>query len=301
MVFPVFSGLYLLLKLGKVKTDMNCVYEQALVARFVAEARLHGDPIHYLRALAMQCETFSRIGNYTGALSVCSKLRDTYVPEAHTVESSLIYGSDRAAQSISLSALWLVEVGKTDEALKNCEYVVQDLMPKMQPRNVHNSFITLYPTMLLMKEHGMALQARDILKRYILDVFRDFFGEGAFTFALPMFKPMDMLLDLHGNQNAEIEGLESYVTWALEPTNLRIGVTLNNALSWGRVANSVTAEICLLLAKRVGDCHIKSKLINEGLTLMTEAVALAKQKGAAPSLRFSIPVLEELKELAKYL
>jgi hypothetical protein len=299
VVFPVFSGLYLLLKLGKIKKDEKGTYEQALVARFVTEAHMNGDPIHYARALAMQCETFSRLGDFERALSTYAKLRYSYIPEEHTAGSCLVYGSDRAAQAIGASTLWLVEVGRTQEALATCEFVLGEVMPKMQQRNVHNSFITLYPIMLILKENGMALKAREVLQQYVIDVFSEFFSDGAFTFSLPMHKPLKILLDLHGNHEGEVDNFDAYLNWALEPENLRIGDMLNNALSWGRVGNSISAEICLLLAKRVDDRVIKSKLINEGLTLMAEAVDLSRKKRSSPSLRFSMPVLKELQELAQ--
>jgi hypothetical protein len=276
-----------------------CTYEQALVARFVTEAHMHGDPIHYARALAMQCETFSRLGKYERALSTNAKLRDVYIPEEHSAGICLVYGSDRAAQTIAVSTLWLVEVGKIQEALASCEFVLRELMPKMQLRNVHNSFIMLYPIILILKENGMALRAKDVLERYVLDVYGEVFGDGAFTFSLPMHKPLKILLDLHGNQEDEVENFDAYLSWALKTENLRIGDMLNNALSWGRVANSVSAEVCLLLARRVDDSATKAKLLIEGLTLMTEAVDLSRKKRSSPSLRFSMPVLKELQELAQ--
>jgi len=290
-----------MLKTGAIQQDEDCTYEQSLAARFTAEAHLCGDPIHYTRALAMQAETSARLGDFEGALSFHYKLRVVYRLEDHSDGICRAYGSDRAAQSISLSALWLVEVGKTKEALETCDKVSRELIPKMDPRNVHNSFIMLFPTLWVMKDNGMSLRAKDLFKEHVLDAFDEHFGKDGSTACLPLFRPIMMLLDLDGNQENDVDELESYLSWALCEENLRFGPFLNNAMaSFGRIVDSVSAEICLLLAKRVDSRKEKAILVEQGLFVIQEAIATARRKKSAPCLRWALPVLTDLTELKEH-
>jgi len=45
ITFPVFSGIFSLFKQGEIDQDKECTYEQEIVRLFVAETKLHGDPV----------------------------------------------------------------------------------------------------------------------------------------------------------------------------------------------------------------------------------------------------------------
>jgi hypothetical protein len=145
---------------------------------------------------------------------------------------------------------------------------------------------------MIMKENSLAMEAKSAFEKYVVNVFQQFFGEGAFTFSLPLFKPLAMLLDLTGNQHGEIEHFDSYLTWALETNNLRLGDTLNNGFSFLRAVDPITAKICLLVSKRVDDPCVRSTLLKEALTVCTEAVKFSKKKKSCSSIRYAVSVLE---------
>ncbi len=301
VVFPIFSGLFLLIKLGAIKQDENCSYEHGLVAKFVEETRLHGDPIHYVRALAMLSDMFARQCDFESALSTHDRLKEIYQPNCHSGGICREYGSDRAAQCLSLSAIWLVEVGKTEEALRTCDYVISEIMPLMEPSNVHNSCVILYPLLWVLKDNGMALTAKQVFMKYVVDAFGQHFGEGATTFSLKLFDPIVMLLDLDENRDADVANLQECLEWALSEENLRVGKTLNNAfLPFGRLADSIGAEICLLLAKRTSIVtDDQEKLIKNGLRLSREGVEYCRLSKANASLRRTLPILTDLENMAK--
>jgi tetratricopeptide (TPR) repeat protein len=302
VVFPIFSGLFILLKMGHIKQDEACSYEQGLVARFVEETKASGDPVHYTRALAMQAETYARLGDFERAISTQNRARAIYDPEQHSASICKAYGSDRTAQCISLSAIWHVEVGNIDEALRTCDFVICELMPKMEPSNVHNSGVILSPVIWILKDSGMALKAKDLFEKYVVNAFDQYFDEGATTFLLAMYDPTVMMLDLHGNQGAEVASIDKYLSWALCEDNLRFGDVIKNAmLIYGFELDCISAEICLLLARRLDDADQKETLIKNGLLLSQESAELASRLKAIPSLRRARPILRELKEAAQEL
>lgn len=154
IIFPIFSGLFVFLKGNKIDQDKECNFKQNLVRKFVKETKLHGDPVHYIRALAMQGETKARLGKYQEALASFEQLKDSYIPEEHSEGISSAYGTDRSAQCYSQSALWHLMLGNVDDALRMCEYVIEELLPKMDPKNVLNSCELILPLIRILKNCG---------------------------------------------------------------------------------------------------------------------------------------------------
>jgi hypothetical protein len=175
-------------------------------------------------------------------------------------------------------------------------------MPKMEPSNVHNSGVILSPVIWILKDSGMALKAKDLFEKYVVNAFDQYFDEGATTFLLAMYDPTVMMLDLHGNQGAEVANIDKYLSWALCEDNLRFGDVIKNAmLIYGFELDCISAEICLLLARRLDDADQKETLIKNGLLLSQESAELASRLKAIPSLRRARPILRELKEAAQEL
>jgi hypothetical protein len=299
--FPIFSGLYIALKFGHIKQDKECTYERNLVARFVEETELNGDPVHFARALAMQGEMYARLGDFSIGLASHSRLAEVYVAEEHHEPMSQAYGSDRGAQSFGCSAVWLVVLGRTQEALKTCRFVVDNLMPKMDIQNVHNAFVMLYPVIFIMKDNGreLALEARALYKQYFGVPFNQYYGEGGHTFSLPLYEPIMMCFDLFTRQEENFPEFHDYLKWALKEDNLRLGLVLNNATAcYGRMADAICAEICLLLAKRLEKGTDKEMLVRVALQLAEESRILAAEANAVASLRQLAEMTRELEALA---
>jgi len=273
-----------------------------LVKKFVHETRLNGDPVHYTRALAMQGEMYGRLGNFEKAFEAHWELERVYNVDEHSTGICKAYGSDRSGQSYGCSALWYATQGNMKESLRTCRYIISELMPKMEPRNVHNSAIMIYPTLWVLKDLGFALEARENFKKLVVEAFNEHYGAGAFTFCLPVYGPVLMLLDLAGKEGEEVEAFDEYLEWALNEDNLRFGKVINNCLAnFGRGSDSISAEICLLVAKRMKDCRdIEKKiiLVRHGIAVARESVELTESKGMIASYKQVKPVLDELEKLA---
>ena len=309
IIFPIFSGLFLALKFGQIEQDEERRYEQNLVRRFVAETKLHGDPVHYTRALSMQAEMYGNLKNFTLAFEAFEELKRNYDAEKLSVDICAAYGSDRSAQCFGLSALWYMQLGDRVAAARTCRYIFESLMPKMDMKNVHNSAIMIYPTIWVMKDLGKCAEVLEIFVKFVVEPFDKYLGEGAFTFALPVYDPVMMLLDLCENKDSdECENLEDFVSWALEEENLRFGTVINNALGgYGRDCNSIASEICLLLALRkefdddfddAEKAETRATLVMNGLVIARESMAFTIEKKMYAAQMQVKPVLDALEELA---
>jgi hypothetical protein len=277
ILFPIFNGLFTALQFGQIDQDEQCTYEQSLVARFVYETRVHGDPVHYTRALAMQGEMYGRLGQYKKALEKHTQLAEIYNAEEHSAQICEFYGCDRVAQSFGLSALWYAQTGDITKALDTCWYVLNELFPEMDRRNVHNSCLLIYPVLWILKDNNFALDARDHFIRWVVEPFDEYFGDGRSTFCLPVFDPIMMVLDLVGNP--EVENIPDYLDWATTEDNLRYGTVINCTLgSYGHCADSITAEICLILANHTQIREEKSFLIGNALEILNEVISLTDVK-----------------------
>jgi hypothetical protein len=225
----------------------------------------------------MQGEMYGRLGLYEQALETHSQLAVVYEAEEHSTAMCDVYGSDHAAQSFCMSAVWCMQLADTARAMDVCRYVFDELFPEMEKRNVHNSCCMIYPLLWILKNDNRALEARDYFVRFVMDPFEEYFGDGRSTFCLPVFEPIMMVLTLAGSR--EVDGVAGYLEWALNEDNLRFGTVINGTLgSYGRCADSISAEICLLLAERTPTYKDQRFLIQTGISVVNEATSLAEVK-----------------------
>ena len=274
-MFPIYSGLFFLLKLGGlVPVEKVKDYEHDLVANFVEETRIHQDPVHYSRSLAMQGEFYCRQGRYSDALYCHERLKRVYDVKKHSALVVASYNSDRSAQNFSLSANCLYRMGRVKEALLLCDKVLDIILPQMDLKNVHNSVILIYPLLWIMKNEKMSKKAADSFEKFVTDPFYLHYGNDGKTATLPFFKPIKVLFTISMFLEGDLDQLDKeLITWALEEKSLRIAKTLNNAMvGYGRCGASIGSEICLLLSKQTDDQGAREKLVKKGWNLVKEAM-----------------------------
>jgi hypothetical protein len=302
ITFPIFSGLFVLIKANAIEQDSYCTYEQEIVRRFAEETKLHGDPVHYGRALGMQAEVFARLGKVSEAVETLDVLSQVYSVEEHSVDVCKAYGSDRCAQIFSLAAMWCLRLGNEERSVELCDFVTEKLLPKMDKKNVHNSLVLLWPLYSVLKERGQATKMRALLDTYLFKPFNEYYGEGRTTVFLSLYRPAGMLLEVC--EEGEIEGLCEKVEWVLSEGSGVFSAFLDSAIgNYGRTCSQVTAEICLCLAQRVSDPETKRKLIAKGTALARMTSKLCRGDDELPRLPFAFercqPVHEALERMAK--
>lgn len=301
ITFPIFSGLFVLIKANAIVQDSYCSYEQSIVRRFVEETKLHGNPVHYGRALGMQAEVCARLGKITEAMETVDVLSNVYRVEDHSSDVCKAYGSDRCAQIFSLAAMWCLGVGNEKRSIELCNFVIEQLLPNMDIRNVHNSLVLLWPLYLVLKERGETKKMRMLLDTYLFKPFDEYFGDGRTTVFLSLYKPAGMLLELCGD--GEINEFYEKVEWILSEGAGIFSGFLDSAIgNYGLTCSQVVAEICLYLTKRVSELETKCKLIAKGTALARLAAKRCKGEDDLPRLPFAFercqPMLEELEMMA---
>ena len=303
LTFPVYSGLFFLLKFGgMVKPNEALGYELNLVSNFVEETRLHGDPVHYLRSLSMMGEFFSRQGQYEDALSCHEKVKMIYNVKEHSALLVEIYASDRAAQNFGGAANCLYRLGRVEESLELSFLVLDNMMPQMDLKNVHNSIWMIYPILWILKNEKMIQKAASALKCFVFEPFHKYFGVQGKTFSLEVFRPLEalfsVLLFIEGNTR-KIDN--TLISWVLQPNSLNISKGVDNSMAnIGRCGSSICAELCLLLSKLSQDQYIVMQLVEKGWKLAQIAMKTANLCGAHQTAYFETkPVYEELLTLFK--
>jgi len=308
MLFPIFSGLCLALKWGRLKDDESRSYEQEVVARFVHEAKVHGDPVHEARALAMQGVMFYNLGLLDKCLQTQSKLDEVYDVKRHSKGICKAYGSDRAAQNYGLCAQWHELLKNYDEMLKTIEFILDVLLPEMEERNVHNQFMLLYPMLIVMKGQGMATRALNIFEKHVVKMFEEHYGSDASTFCLAMYKPTVNLLKLLAardeNYIIDDETWDEIIEWALLENTGSFKTDLESVtVNLGRDGIGAVAEICLLLTTNEISCsrmnqNQRSALIEKGLELANKSIERsANNVGFQYAFKEVKVVQEQLEEL----
>lgn len=276
--------------MGAIKDDAECSYEQDLCKKFVEQTRLNGDPVHYGRALAMEAETLGRLRLFEQALEVVGQIKSIYNIETQHEAICKAYGSDRVAQAFSHSVNYNNALGRTKDALDTCDYIVDEIIPKSDPKNIHNTFCLLYTVIITFAEKGLARKAREVFKTRVIDPFEEYFGQGGSTFSKPLFKPILSWLDLsrlpppeensvvidHDHDEQENMNIDDYTAWALDGENFEQKITVSLENAWAAFSASPIAlhsNICFALCKRQVNPKLRIQLMQKAISLMEKSVA----------------------------
>lgn len=313
IIFPCFSGIFLFLKGGKIQKPAS--FEPDLVRRFVVETKKHyelsDDPVHYARALAMQSEILAKESRFDDALEAFATMKTIYDVDTHSDVVSKHYGTDRCAQAYAFSALWYIEVGKEELGMRTCEYVLEEILDKMDPSNVLNFNVMLLPIIKILKSKGGAKRARELYQTYVIANYEKHFKDGQKTPAKPLMKPMMLLLKIC-EERGPYKGMDADIEYMVEDDNGTVPPMLDNiytSLCWSM--SSLSAEICLLLADRLAernaditnqvDLALTKMLIRKGASLARKADAKLKDEGGDIKLRLAYethePVMRRLEAL----
>ncbi|KAL7552126.1 hypothetical protein ACHAWF_018244 [Thalassiosira exigua] len=273
--FPIFSGLFSVLRMGAIEQDEDCSYEKDLCKEFVEQARLNGDPVHYGRAMAMQAETLGRLGDFKEALHVVEQVRSIYDIETQHSAICQAYGSDRVAQAFASSIDFNHCLGKTQEALDASIHIVDVILPKSDPKNVHNSFVLILPAIITMKENGLAMEAFSAFQTRIINPFNEHFGEGGTTWSKPMFKPILTMLDLQAREDHDTKTVDELSLWALDEEHFEQKMERYERIwaSHGASPKAFLGEICFSLSRRHTNAEKAGQLLQKAILLIKQSAA----------------------------
>lgn len=299
ILFPVFAGLSSALKNGYVVQDAELKYEKAMLRRYMQETRLCGDPIYIMHALTLQADMYSRLGEFATAIEAQQGVSQIYNVEFFSIDLCDQYGSDIAAECLARSALWHLQLDKASEALSICRYVTREILSRIERRNVHATFMVLYPILWVMVECGCASEARESFEMFVCQPFTEL-PQGMSTFFLCMYDPILMLLDLRGNTDIDGAIIDDYVEWATEMEHLKCGDLVNlKTADMGRSGDSIAAEVCYLLAQRAPKESDRKIMIENGKRVATDDTRFVQEKGIALAGHCSLNLLRNLETLER--
>ena len=242
------------------------------------ETQCRNDPVHYFIALAMQAEMLVRHDLIKRAVEIMEDLKGIYNVELHSNRIASAYGSDRAGQCISQSALLNECLGRHDQALVTCDHVINDLLPHMDPQNVYNSFHILYSIIWVMKDSGRAREALEAFDRFVVYNFTTRLDARGLTSDRPLHAPIMALLDMVGT-NCETDRLDEYAEWALDflitPGELQ-GSDFDQSILQAILANPQKPE--------VNELFVFNQFAVLPLALANVALPQASNKGPPPTL-----------------
>ena len=297
-IIPVYSGLFFLLKYHRiVDPSLEMAYENNLVKNFVEETRLNGNPVHYSRSLALQSEFYSRQGQYPDALLCHNQLKKVYKVEKHSALVVEAYGADKSAQNYGTSANSLYRLGRVKEALEMSNFILCDIMPRMDLRNVNNSIKILYPVLLILNNESLSKRAASVLERFVCEPFRLYSNEKENTFLIALLDPLKLLLSIRMYMQGELQKLDSdLISWALKADSLMCPILVDKLLAhYGRCVSSIGAEICLLLFKHTEDQSDRKHLVEKGWKLAQTSMKTAIKCGSHQTIYFETkPIYDEL-------
>lgn len=258
--------------MGAIKDDAECSFEKSMCKSFVEQARLNGDPVHYGRALAMEAEILSRLGNFEDALEIVEQIKPIYDIKTQHEAICRAYGSDRVAQAFSHSVNVYTALGRTEEALNTCKYIIEEIIPFSDPKNVHNSICLLYSVLISLKENGLSQRAQAVFQERIITPFEEYFGAGGSTFSKPLFRPISVLLELQVQKVTLPDTIENYTAWAMDDfSGISIAAQEAAFATFSASPFALLSEICFGLSKIHHDMEKKYCLIQKAISWMEKS------------------------------
>ena len=299
IMFPAYTSLAKALAEGHVKQDAYCRYEAALIQGFLKETRSHGRLIHHIFALYLQMQFYSKQNQLQKAIAVHSVIKQLYKPEMHSALLRKVYDMDAGAISFCISSHLQMVLGDNRQAIRNCRNIVRDLIPRVET-DFMQSFSMMYSLVFVLNENGYSAEARGFFEKVVVLPFGNQVHETEEKFSLlTIYEPLVILLNLSVRGDLSGSKLDEYRQWALNERNLVFESPVNTKLGQlGRCADSVGAEICLLVAAHMAECPDRKIIIHNGMSfivclvecfvLHSDTVSFISSKGTRIALKAAV-------------
>jgi hypothetical protein len=245
-----------------------------MMTKLVRDAKYLGDPVHFSRALALQCDVQSSVQRYEDALATIEEIKGIYNPSKHSEGICKSYGGDRAAQAIAQAALFYHAKGDTENSIKACNYVFDEILPNMDPSNILNSCELLLPIVRIRSLMGDEKEMWNLFNENVIQKYYEY--EVKFTPCQQLFKPLKILMELWIDPDSVSE-FDEIVDWLLEDGSGDIHELMDflftRAVGW--TPSDMTADLCLRAAKKLhsseGDITKVKRIVQKGVTTARKA------------------------------
>lgn len=264
LMMPIISSLCVL----KIEEDLTASEpdsdQEKLLGELIREAQSNGHPVHICRAYAIQATRFARNGNFAEAVDSAKKIVELYDLEKYGDDMISEYGSDYALIALAESVQWLYLSEQLEEAEKQANMVIDDLLPSLAINEIDDTMLVVLPLIQVLMLLDRVKDADWLLKTYIINPYHE---SGQVSFWSPLFNPLAYVLELILMEETEqydpdiVHDLES---WVLDENNSNFDMDIE------RKAHTLMGELCWRLAyNKDDDDATKELLIERARSLLT--------------------------------
>lgn len=292
----VFPGYTFMTEISKAVQYVSNEYETSLAQGFLKDT--NHQQYHHCIALAMQADVMRRQGMFEDCLVIIEDMKEIYDPRLHSKAILKEYVVDQCSEVIAVMTMWLCHVGRKEEALKLCDYVLESALPEMAGRSaVASKFFTLVPICYMLKEQGQATKALELYRMHVANPAEDG-GAKLYPLIVATSPAVMILLKCCSSGGETYPDLKKDISFMLNGERKYPPFFDYTSVSYiGLAMSTWCAEACLRLASL--SAQDKSALIKEGLHhLETSEKTLKKEDGEIVSdLAYSYysHILSELK------
>jgi class 3 adenylate cyclase len=268
LVLPILSGLCSIVIKGIPLASNDLGEYRSHIEKFLQEATERNEEMHIACALAMKASLFAGLGKFDEAIVSQEALGQMYVIERFSQNIQREHGKDFVALSFSKSVQWYVIVGLRKKAESQIDFVIENLLPHYDLRDVDTIMELIFPILMVLKSLGRASDADAILFTHAINPYHDLGGSS--TTWIQMFNPIAYLFRIHQmieEEDMDEEILYQITHWVMQPEHGSFDPDLQFK------GNAIIGEICSLLAglQIHGDFDLQA-LLDKGRMLLMRVV-----------------------------
>ena len=280
-VFPGYSLMVALLKGGASMPPNKQTLEEAeneVAISFVEETSFQ--QYHHGRSLAIKADIMRKYGRYEDAVSAIDEMKLVYEPSLHTKVISRDYVTDHCAEILAASVSWLCYLNRKEEALRLCDYIIEQILPEIGEREFLSLNVILYPICLCFKEQGgkRVTQALELYEKHIIHPTE---GEKRHPIVANMIIPMIIILNFRSSDGVEYDSIKDDIAYMLNEEDEKYPAWFEAAVvSYIDFAfSTIFAEACLCLSRMDACDKLESDaLIKEGYRYLDISEATLKRE-----------------------
>ena len=294
IIFTCFHSLFRFLREGKLERDF--AFERGLAARFAQSSEGDGS-FHRACALALNAEMKARSGLPREALKEFDSMTAIYKMENYSEDVKAVSGNlDVCALAMSRSALWFMQLGDEENAMKQYEFVIAAL-PAMKSTDAGEMHAILTPIISIARgkvgKRSEGFRVKKLYEVYVERHVRD---------SKVPFYVRNMTIILNSYEGSDrFDMTDADISWALSDENRQVSHDFDLFyISLGMSLNSLLAEVCLSSVYHRRDSPNLGAIIEKGLTMATFAGrSMKKNNTFIWANERNRAVLSELQSIAK--
>ena len=130
-------------------------------------------------------------------------MRLVYLPKHHPKLLSAAYNVDRCAVSFATAALWFLQLGDVEGAIKQCGYVIENILPGYDKNDKVGLYQIFIPLIRVLKWNGQVDKMRNVYEENVPEDIVSHFAVGE------LHKPISLLLRVCDGSSVKYDNVEA--------------------------------------------------------------------------------------------